>query len=312
MTNIDDIKLAGEDIAFVRNKGEVVFPEYAARENLKLWYDFSGRTNADAQKAIAEDLSGNGNNGTLSGFAYETGSGYDIDALLFDGIDDFISIPKPQIDLNNFTYSEGINVLSFRGDEVATVVDGVVEIGGRNLFQYSQLKTYAGGGIFNNIHYNVEGSKIIATNQRLNSNLPGFKITATTTTLVTLSGYTDLSEIMVYYKYFDDGGKAVSNQHSGVINVLKGYFERKITFTPPSEASYLNIGVGSDSVANYWIQLKLEKGNKATDWSPAPEDLETTTFKPLFDKKIKSALYWNRALTDEELLQVYNTQLKRI
>ena len=90
MTNIDDIKLDGQDIAFVRNKSEVVFPEYAARENLKLWYDFSGRTNADAQKVVAEDLSGNGNNGTLNGFAYASGSGYQDGGLKLDGIDDKI------------------------------------------------------------------------------------------------------------------------------------------------------------------------------------------------------------------------------
>lgn len=102
MTNIDDIKLAGDDIAFVRNKGEVVFPEYAARENLKLWYDFSGRTNTDAQKGVAEDLSGNGNNGTLNGFAYESGSGYEDGALKIDGIDDYIGtnvISVPEISI---------------------------------------------------------------------------------------------------------------------------------------------------------------------------------------------------------------------
>ena len=37
---------------------------------------FSGRTNLDIQKGIAEDLSGNGNNGVLQNFAYTDESGY--------------------------------------------------------------------------------------------------------------------------------------------------------------------------------------------------------------------------------------------
>jgi hypothetical protein len=117
MTNIDDIKLAGEDIAFVRNNCEVVFPEYAARDNLKLWYDFSGRTNTDAQKGVAEDLSGNGNNGTLNGFAYASGSGYEDGGLKGDGIDDNIS--------GDFTYDESDFTLEF----TFKLAGGVVALG---------------------------------------------------------------------------------------------------------------------------------------------------------------------------------------
>ena len=81
-------------------------------------------------------------------------SGYLDNALMFDGIDDFITIPESLIDLDNFTYSEGINVLSFRGDNVATVVDGVVEIGG-GIIVNSDFKEGAFrwstwyGGVFN-------------------------------------------------------------------------------------------------------------------------------------------------------------------
>src|SRR5678815_3384956 len=77
------------------------------------------------------------------------------------------------------------------------------------------------------------------------------------------------------------------------------------TITFPPTAFYYRI-----SIIHQDLVCKVEFSNKATDWTPAPEALETTTFKPLFDKKIKAALYWNRALTDEELLQVYNTQIK--
>ena len=75
-----------------------------------------------------------------------------------------------------------------------------------------------------------------------------------------------------------------------------------------------NANITFEADANSEVEIewvKLERGNKATDWTPSPEGLDTTTFKPLFDNKIKSALYWNRALTDEELLQIYNTQIKK-
>ena len=103
------------------------------------------------------------------------------------------------------------------------------------------------------------------------------------------------------------------------IRITDSYKRYSITFSPIKSTNpahqtghttfntYNHVGV------KYQIRnFKIEKGNVATPWAPAPEDLETTIFKPLFDNKIKSALYWNRALTDEELLQVYNTQIKRI
>ena len=55
-----------------------------------------------------------------------------------------------------------------------------------------------------------------------------------------------------------------------------------VTFTASSDTIYLNIAGGyvADGTTNLPIEfnyLKLEKGNKATDWTPAPEDMVSQT-----------------------------------
>jgi len=80
----------GKSDGFTFQNDKLLFPNYAAPENLVLHYDFSGMTNSDATKGIAKDLSGNGNHGALSGFAYTSGSGYEGGGLRFDGVDDVV------------------------------------------------------------------------------------------------------------------------------------------------------------------------------------------------------------------------------
>ena len=91
MSVISDIYLGSAKSAFVRRGGEVLSPN-PIRDGLVLWYDFKGRTNTDEQKGIAQDLSGNGNDGVLQNFAYQNGSGFS-NELELDGIDDYIVIP---------------------------------------------------------------------------------------------------------------------------------------------------------------------------------------------------------------------------
>lgn len=43
-------------------------------------------------------------------------------------------------------------------------------------------------------------------------------------------------------------------------------------FTIPANVAYIRVSVRSNT--NATVRYKLEKGNKATDWTPAPEDLE--------------------------------------
>ena len=60
----------------------------------------------------------------------------------------------------------------------------------------------------------------------------------------------------------------------------------------------------------YILDIKLEKGNKTTDWTPAPENItkiniinHTTPF--VENNTIHTFRLYNRALTDEEILQNY-------
>lgn len=297
---MEEIKVGQKEILFARHNGKLIYPKYASTENLVLHYDFSGRTNLDIQKGIAEDLSGNGNNGVLQNFAYIGESGYLDNALTFDGIDDFITIPEPLIDLDDFTYSEGINVLSFRGDNVATVVDGVVEIGGRNLIVNSDFREgnfrWADwyGAVYNGVNVILTSGALTYQSTSIGANIG---VNEQTTASIRARGTGGVRARW--------GGAGTSSYQQ----VSENY--DLYVFNIPRDGN-ANITFEADANSEVEIEwVKLEKGNQATPWTPSSEGLETTTFKPLFDNKIKSALYWNRALTDEELLQVYNTQIKR-
>ena len=87
----DEFRVGDNKPAFIYEGNELVYPN-PVKDGLVLWYDFSGRTNTDGQRGIAEDLSGNGNHGTLQNFNYTAESGYDKNKLLFDGVDDQVFI----------------------------------------------------------------------------------------------------------------------------------------------------------------------------------------------------------------------------
>ena len=85
----DELRVGDGKPAFIYEGNELVYPN-PIKDGLVLWYDFSGRTNADSERGVAEDLSGNGNHGTLQNFNFTEESGYDKNKLLFDGVDDRI------------------------------------------------------------------------------------------------------------------------------------------------------------------------------------------------------------------------------
>lgn len=96
----------GEDKVSRIYTGEHLVHPSPVMDGLVLWYDFMGRRNSDAKRAIAEDLSGNKKEGNLINFSYQQGSGYN-EGLHFDGIDDYFHAPRGSIpsSLANFSYS---------------------------------------------------------------------------------------------------------------------------------------------------------------------------------------------------------------
>lgn len=93
----DELRVGDGKPAFIYEGNELVYPN-PVKDGLVLWYDFSGRTNTDGQRGIAEDLSGNGNHGTLQNFNFTEESGYDKNKLLFDGVDDFVVFQDKAVD----------------------------------------------------------------------------------------------------------------------------------------------------------------------------------------------------------------------
>lgn len=90
---MSQVKLGDKNIPFIYQGNELLYPN-PIKDGLILWYDFKAMKNSDMTKGVAKDLSGNGNNGTLSNFAYTSGSGYN-DGLKFDGVDDVVNLTNP-------------------------------------------------------------------------------------------------------------------------------------------------------------------------------------------------------------------------
>lgn len=101
----------------------------------------------------------------------------------------------------------------------------------------------------------------------------------------TVSFWTTVVSTPLLYLNADDGdnhqhwgsSQTISLQASG--REYSMWKQVTATFKPTVATAYLTFGVSTDvnnKVSQYWASsFKLEKGNKATDWQPAPEDIQT-------------------------------------
>ncbi|WP_203334367.1 LamG domain-containing protein [Planococcus beigongshangi] len=114
-----DAYIGEEKVARIYTGDKIVHPS-PVMDGLVLWYDFMGRKNSDAQRTVAEDLSGNGNDGTLMNFAYTEGSGYE-NGLVFDHADDYVQkdVINHGIGADNFTCDILFKVKSFQSTDTS-------------------------------------------------------------------------------------------------------------------------------------------------------------------------------------------------
>lgn len=85
----------------------------------------------------------------------------------------------------------------------------------------------------------------------------------------TLSGWCKGNEARLY-AYAND-----TDQYCTEANTTSTGKFLSVTFTPKQATSFYIICYAKKGIINYYKLPKLEKGNKASDWSPAPEDLAT-------------------------------------
>lgn len=114
------MKFGSKDIPFVYKGDKLVYPN-PIKDGLLLWYDFKGMRNTDTNKEVAKDLSLNGNDGTLTNFNFTEESGYKDNTLVFDGVDDRLTIPELVLDETAMTVVHDGKVYSYEDDKVLTV-----------------------------------------------------------------------------------------------------------------------------------------------------------------------------------------------
>ena len=291
---------------FVIENKELVYPEIVT-DGLQLYYDAKGKRDTDYHRDTMLDMSGNKNHGKLHNFAYEKHSGYK-DGLVFDYIDDKLVRPTLDgIDANNFTYQLNSNILAFTGDEVKTVKNGSVEVGGRNL-QRDVTEGYS--ETVNNV--TVVDNRSLLVEYQVNSASSPYVFIRNTETLhegqeYTLSFYATLyrnSRVHLNFGLRNSGGFPDQGQ------TLEPEVRTKIThtFKPTGNGRpILILFTGPTAIPQSILfeDMKLEKGSIATDWTPALEDLiETTELKGniLGDmENIIDGLYKTEVLSDEEI-----------
>lgn len=149
-----------------------------------------------------------------------------------------------------------------------------IEVGGRNLLSKKTIGLYKGGtthpGELDNL--SIDGYKISTTAKPLD--IIGFISSNISGSEVVVTGFTDLAKINCYYQFRKEDNSTADIQKNLAVTVNNGKF--KFDLSVPASASYVHIGLGQyPYVENYYIEnVKLEIGNKATDWTPAPEDTQ--------------------------------------
>ena len=175
-------------------------------------------------------------------------------------------------------------------DYKTTITNAIdnIEIGGRNLLIKKELGIYAGGNItYDTNKISATETGVSANGLTVNNQIPGWKISGLTGNVnIIVHGITNLPSktVALYYTCWNGTTKTKAQASFSQQSVNSdGSFEYKATLEIPSESTHITLGFGQLSASTYELSsLKLEKGNKPTDWTPAPEDT-TASIKAYVD-----------------------------
>lgn len=298
---------------FVEIGGELIegypFVKPVIDDSLVLWLDGSTGNNYEKTN-IWKDLSGNGNDGQLMNFDFTEDSGWVDGGIRFNGVNDYVQLPDLNLNPDNFTIQVDDKIRAFNDDKVIT------ENGdewGRNLLRNSN---------FNSGSEYWDGSFIITDEGALLESVAGRADYIQNITLIPEGEYVvqiryRVVEGQAPYLYVTNGTDMTLPQGSYIFEIGDNEWQ---TVTFPvivnSESRFYAIRYAAGTPVDHlegktlieWI--KLEKGTQAAPWTPAPEDITETNIinhnTPFVkNNTIHSLKLYNRALTDEEILQNY-------
>lgn len=150
-----------------------------------------------------------------------------------------------------------------------------ISIGGRNLIKTTDLTV---GWIDDTgaLRYTADWDKTFLTGEYIS-------VDAEKEYMFQLFWTDNNTEAWIVYAYYNSNKEFIKVATNDVYNTDK-YYKEKITI--PSGVAYMRISweFGAQRA------VKLEKGNKATDWTAAPEDIEAKIALKVDEKSLKSAI----------------------
>lgn len=192
---------------------------------------------------------------------------------------------KSYVDNNYSTTSEMNAAINLKADSITSTVNKNIEniqVGGRNILQRTNVSKYSDEWKTwsSSLGVNANGYLIITPNASVTSAgaYPPKLSTLEANTEYTLSFEAFASEAITlnYIYIMSDAGNTSLKTSIALSNISNKY-----THTFTTTKAYANSSImiayadSSGALTPFYIKnLKLEKGNKATDWTPAPEDDE--------------------------------------
>lgn len=149
-----------------------------------------------------------------------------------------------------------------------------IQVGGRNLAQINLVGKYMSGTTSTGVMTNISQNGYSFTTTGNPVDLIGFIAKNLSGTQLMISGESDLATVIYYYTFRDSNDVVVQSQKNGNVTTQNGKFRFDLVI--PNNAERIHIGLGKYPYSiDYTISdVKIEIGNKATDWTPAPEDVQ--------------------------------------
>ena len=206
------------------------------------------------------------------------------------------TIDASKVNVSNLT------VGAFGSTEQNKILNSEIQVGGRNLFRNSMFQGSTAKGVTvshtsGSEYINITGTST-AAGDIIIANLSSIPTTNATVTISTNSVFTNSSTTYFYVSTTKDNKWYKNYEKIAWYSAT----ERRLTITLENGETlrYLVLKMPSGAEFNGNFRFKVELGNKQTDWSPAPEDVDAD-----IDGAAKTATNYVTTIDNNDGIQVH-------